>query len=265
METTTPNRWVGLDLHKEYLVATGVSQDKQPVFGPARVPIGQIEPWAKKSLTKQDAVILEMTTNTWQVYDLLLPLVHSVTVVHPPHVALIVKARVMTDKKAALALAQLHAAGLLPGIWVPDQAVRDLRAIVEQRRKQVNLVTTLKNRLHAVLHRHDIQPPTRPGPVRRRRPQLVAAVAGLGGREVPHPVGPGHAVLRPEPETTDGRIPGAGGGAGRARTRCSSSCPASASSVPSLCWRPLVISAASLRLASWSAMPAWARRCMTAA
>jgi transposase len=94
------------------------------------------------------------------VYDLLTPQVHSVTVVHPPHVALIVKARVMNDKKAALALAQLHAAGLLPGIWVPDQQVRDLRAIVEQRRKHVNLITSVKNRLHAVLHRHDVQPPS---------------------------------------------------------------------------------------------------------
>lgn len=148
-------RWVGLDLHKEYLLATGVDQTKQPVFGPMRVPIGQVETWAKKHLTRQDAVILEMTTNTWKVYDLLQPLVHSVAVVHPPHVALIVKARVMTDKKAA----QLHAAGLLPGIWVPDQQVRDLRAIVEQRRKYVNLVTTAKNRLHSVLHRHDVPPP----------------------------------------------------------------------------------------------------------
>lgn len=34
-----------------------------------------------------------------------------------------------------------------------------LRAIVEQRRKYVNLVTTVKNRLHSVLHRHDVQPP----------------------------------------------------------------------------------------------------------
>lgn len=57
----------------------------------------------------------------------------------------------MNDKKAALALAQLHAARLLP--------VRDLRALVEQRRKHVNLITSVKNRLHSVLHRHDVQPP----------------------------------------------------------------------------------------------------------
>jgi hypothetical protein len=72
-EQTAPTRWVGLDLHKEYLLATGVNAEKQQVFGPSRCQIGQIEAWAKKHLTKHGAVILEMTTNTWKVYDLLLP------------------------------------------------------------------------------------------------------------------------------------------------------------------------------------------------
>ncbi len=62
--------------------------------------------------------MLEMTTNTWKVVDTLRPFAHSVTVVHPPHVHLITRAQVMTDKKAALILAQLHAAGLLPAVWI---------------------------------------------------------------------------------------------------------------------------------------------------
>ncbi len=112
-----------------------------------------------KHLTPQDAVAVEMTTNTYAVYDALKPHVHSVTVVHPPHVALIVRAQVKTDKKAALTLAQLHAAGLLPGIWIPPLEVRELRALVAQRLKLVCMATMSKNRLHAVLHRNHIQPP----------------------------------------------------------------------------------------------------------
>jgi transposase len=90
---------------------------------------------------------------------LLAPYVLSITVVHPPHVALIVRAQVKTDKKAALTLAQLHAAGLLPSVWVPPQEVRDLRTVVAQRYKMVRLVTSVKNRLHALLHSKHIQPP----------------------------------------------------------------------------------------------------------
>ena len=155
---STPTRFIGLDVHKHYLVATGVDHQGNQVFGPQQVAVTKLEEWIPKHLTHQDAVVLEMTTNTWKMHDLLEPHVHSVTVVHPPHVALIVRAQVKTDKKAALTLAQLHAAGLLPGIWVPPQEVRELRALVAQRYKMVRLGATAKNRLHSVLHRHHLVP-----------------------------------------------------------------------------------------------------------
>ncbi|MDH3944413.1 MAG: IS110 family transposase, partial [Anaerolineae bacterium] len=132
---------------------------QEPVFGPQRVSNARLESWAEKHLTKTDAIVLEMTTNTFEVHDLLVDHVHSVTVAHPPHVALIARAQVKTDKRDALALAQLHAAGLLPGVWIPPQEVRDLRALVAQRWKMVRLRATAKNRLHAVLHRRHILPP----------------------------------------------------------------------------------------------------------
>ena len=84
---------------------------------------------------------------------------HSVTVVHPPEVKAIVKARVMTDKKAARVLAQLHAARLLPPVWVPPQAVREIRSLVAGRRRMVGLAVRAKNTLHAVLHTHQLSPP----------------------------------------------------------------------------------------------------------
>ena len=129
------------------------------VLGPHEAPMRYLEKWAKKNLTAEDAVVLEMTTNTYAVYDTLKPLVHSVTVVHPPHVALIVRAQVKTDKKAAFTLAQLHAAGLLPGVWIPPVEVREMRALVAHRRKMVKLASIAKCRLHALLHRHDIEAP----------------------------------------------------------------------------------------------------------
>jgi transposase len=116
--------------------------------------MARLVPWAQRHLTPQDAVVLEMTTNSWQVYDDLQPLVHSVIIVHPPHVDLIVRAQVMTDKIAARTLAYLHAKGMLVSIWVPPLEIRDLRAILAQRRKMTRLATQAKNRLHAVLHRH---------------------------------------------------------------------------------------------------------------
>ncbi|HKY55155.1 MAG TPA: IS110 family transposase [Anaerolineales bacterium] len=152
-------RYIGLDVHKHYLIALGVDEDLNIVLPARRVELSYLEPWMKKTLTKQDEVVLEMTTNTWQLYDELVAYAGSVLVVHPPHVALITRSQVMNDKIAASILARLLAKGLLVGIWVPPQEVRELRGLVAQRKKMTNLATQAKNRLHAVLQRHHLVPP----------------------------------------------------------------------------------------------------------
>jgi transposase len=152
-------RYIGLDVHKHYLVALGVDADLKVVLPMRRVELSNLESWMKKNLTQQDEVVLEMTTNTWQLYDELSEHVSSVMVVHPPHVALITRSQVMNDKIAASILARLLAKGLLVGIWVPPQEIRELRGLVSQRRKMTRLATQAKNRLHAVIQRHHLKPP----------------------------------------------------------------------------------------------------------
>jgi transposase len=152
-------RYIGLDVHKHYLIAIGVDEDLNVVLPVRRVEFSYLESWMKKTLTKQDEVVLEMTTNTWQLYDELCQHAGSVLVVHPPHVALITRSLVMNDKIAASILARLLAKGLLVGIWVPRQEIRELRGLVAQRKKMTGLATQAKNRLHAVLQRHHLLPP----------------------------------------------------------------------------------------------------------
>ncbi len=164
LNDSVPLRYIGLDIHKAYFVAIGVNRDKEQVFGPQRVANGQLAAWIRQELTDRDAVVLEMTTNTWTMVDALKPYVHSVTVTHPPHVHLITRAQVMTDKKAALILAQLHAAGLLPAVWIPPVEVRSLRALVAQRWKMVQLATQAKCRLQSMLHRYHFDRPPKSDP-----------------------------------------------------------------------------------------------------
>jgi transposase len=152
-------RYIGLDVHKHYLIALGVDEDLHIVLPARQVEFSYLETWMQKTLTKQDEVVLEMTTNTWQLYDELVVYAGSVLVVHPPHVALITRSQVMNDKIAASILARLLAKGLLVGIWVPPQDIRELRGLVAQRKKMMNMATQAKNRLHAVLQRHHLLPP----------------------------------------------------------------------------------------------------------
>ncbi len=152
-------RYIGLDVHKHYLIAVGVDEELNVVLPVRRVEFSYLEAWMKKTLTKRDEVVLEMTTNTWQLYDELSEYAGSVLVVHPPHVALITRSQVMNDKIAASILARLLAKGLLVGVWVPPQEIRELRGLVSQRKKMTGLATQAKNRLQAVLQRHHLLPP----------------------------------------------------------------------------------------------------------
>ena len=152
-------RFFGLDVHREYMVATAVNQELRVVAGPTRVTWEHFEAWIDRTLSCKDAIVVEMTTNTWQIYDRLVAHVHSVTVVHPPHVKLITQVPVMNDKKAAEALAILLGAGLLRSVWVPDSVVRDRRQLVAQRHDRVRAATEAKNRLHAILFRHQLDKP----------------------------------------------------------------------------------------------------------
>jgi transposase len=152
-------RYLGLDVHKHYLIALGVDEDLNVVLPARRVELSHLESWMKKTLTRQDNVVLEMTTNTWQLYDELCVYAGSVLVVHPPHVALITRSQVMNDKIAASILARLLAKGLLVGVWVPPQEIRELRGLVAQRKKMTGLATQAKNRLQAVLQRHHLVAP----------------------------------------------------------------------------------------------------------
>jgi len=157
--TDSGKRYIGLDVHKHYLIALGVDAELNVVLPARRVELSRLESWMEKTLTRQDEVVLEMTTNTWQLYDELCEYAGSVMVVHPPHVALITRSQVMNDKIAASILARLLAKGLLVGVWVPPQEVRELRGLVAQRKKMTRLATQAKNRLHAVLQRHHLAPP----------------------------------------------------------------------------------------------------------
>ena len=152
-------RYIGLDVHKHYLIALGVDANLEVVMPARRVELSHLENWMKKNLTRQDEVVLEMTTNTWQLYDELVEYAGSVMVVHPPHVALITRSQVMNDKIAASILARLLAKGLLVGIWVPPEEERELRGLVAQRQKMTRLATQAKNRLQAVIQRHHLKPP----------------------------------------------------------------------------------------------------------
>ena len=157
--TESPTRFVALDVARSSIMIAAVDARQQIVLKPRRVGVDQIEHWSREHLTRTDAVVLEATANAWHLYDQLRPLVGSVTVCHPLLVKLIAAARVKTDRRDALNLAKLLAAGLIPAVWVPPADVREYRALVSHRQRLVRQRNQVRNRLHGVLHRHNLFPP----------------------------------------------------------------------------------------------------------
>jgi hypothetical protein len=52
-------RYIGLDVHKHYFIAIGVDNELNVVLPARRVEFSYLEAWMKKTLTRQDAVVLE--------------------------------------------------------------------------------------------------------------------------------------------------------------------------------------------------------------
>src|SRR5512145_1418302 len=151
-------RFVGLDVHKHYVMVGAVNAYQETVLPPRKVSLVEFEGWAKKHLRPTDEVVLEATTNAWYLHDLLEPLVERVVVCHPPQVKLIAAALVKTDKKDTMTLAKLLAVGIIPAVWVPPEHVRQLRALIHHRQRLISQQTRIKNQLQSLLHRHHLLP-----------------------------------------------------------------------------------------------------------
>ena len=46
----SPTRFIGLDIHKAYMLAAGVDQDQNEVLSPQRVNWEQFDAWMKRTL-----------------------------------------------------------------------------------------------------------------------------------------------------------------------------------------------------------------------
>lgn len=106
------------------------------------------------TLGPDDRVVLEATTNTWAIVELLEAHAGEVIVSNPLRTRAIADAKTKTDTIDAATLAELLAADYLPAVWQPDAATRALRRRVAARAALVAERTRLRNRISAILARN---------------------------------------------------------------------------------------------------------------
>jgi transposase len=158
-DTRGYERYLALDIHREYILVGGWNEEKDWVLTPRRVSIEKFREWAKKNIRPGDIAVLETTTNVWAVYDILAPLASRVLVANAAEVGEIAGARVKTDKEDIKRLLKLLVGGIVPEVWVPPVRVRELRAFVSYRSRLVSMATMIRNRLQSLLHKHNLRLP----------------------------------------------------------------------------------------------------------
>ena len=149
-------RYLAFDIHREYILVGGQNEDQEWVLTPRRVSIVKFPEWAKQNLRKGDIVILETTTNVWETYDIIAPLVSRVLVANASDMGEIVGARVKTDKEDIKRLLRALIGGIVPEVWVPPMHVRELRAFISYRNRLVASGAKVRNRLQSLLHKHNL-------------------------------------------------------------------------------------------------------------
>ena len=130
MNSKDIQRYIALDIHKEYVLAGGQNAKQEWVLPSYRISMAKFHEWATANLQEGDAVVLETTTNVWDIYDTVAPLATKTVVAHAGAVRQIAEARVKTDKEDVKRLFRLLIADIVPEVWVPPVEVRELRAFV---------------------------------------------------------------------------------------------------------------------------------------
>src|SRR6266540_2053869 len=146
-------RTIGLDVHREFCEVAILEGGVARAGGQIATTPEALRLFAQ-SLAKTDEVAIEATGNTFAIARLLEQHVARVVISNPLRTRAIAEAKVKTDKVDARVLAELLAAGYLPGIWWPDEKLQSLRRLVARRSGIVRERTRLKNQVQAILHRN---------------------------------------------------------------------------------------------------------------
>ena len=158
-ETIPIQRYIGIDIHKYYVMIGGQNRHQEWTLRPRQVQMCRFRDWAEKNLKPDDEVVVEATSNVWDIYDIVAPLVRKTVVANAYKVRQIAEARVKTDKEDIKRLITLLIANIVPEVWVPPMHVRELRSLISFRWRLTKQITMSKNRLHSVVQRFNLDPP----------------------------------------------------------------------------------------------------------
>src|SRR3954462_9323569 len=157
MDTKSENveRVIGFDCHPDSFTAavlrgpTPAAAIVEKTFN--KVPMGQLQSWAKKNTTPQDLFVLEASGNSFQVVRTLAAVGRKALVLESWHMGKLKEAHANNDKISAVRIGKAYLAGTATEVWVPDPKTQERRHLFHAHRKAVKRTTQMSARLRSYL------------------------------------------------------------------------------------------------------------------
>jgi len=152
--------YVGIDVHKKYCHAalmdeSGRIQRELRFDNTLQGASGLVN--LARSIDSQVKAVVEPSANYWiKIYDRLEDEGVQVKLSNPSRTKAIAEARVKMDKIDARTLAYLLRGDLVAESYVPTKKNRERRSLIRHRASLMRMRTEIKNRIHALLDKHDL-------------------------------------------------------------------------------------------------------------
>jgi transposase len=154
-ESKPVERVIGFDAHPDSFTAailhgsTPAAALVEKTFN--KVPMSQLQSWAKKHTTAQDQFVLEASGNSFQVIRTLAAIERKAKVLESCQMGKLKEAHANNDKISAVRIGKAYLAGTAKEVWVPDAKTQERRDWFHAHRKATKRLTQMQARLRSYL------------------------------------------------------------------------------------------------------------------
>ena len=157
MNTNSDNveRVIGFDSHPDSFTAailrgpTPAAAIVEKMFN--KLPMSQLQNWAKKNTTPRDLFVLEASGNSFQVVRTLAAVQRKALVLESCHLGKLKEAHANNDKISAVRIGKAYLAGTAKTVWVPDTRTQERRDWFHAHRKATKRTTQMRARVRSYL------------------------------------------------------------------------------------------------------------------
>lgn len=148
-------RVIGFDSHPDSFTAamlqgpTPAAATVEKLFN--KVPMRQLQNWAKKNTTVDDLFVLEASGNSFQVVRSLKAVERKARVLESCHLGKLKQAHANNDKLSAVRIGKAYLAGTAKEVWVPDTKTQERRDWFHAHRKATKRLNQVRARLLSYL------------------------------------------------------------------------------------------------------------------